>query len=185
MKYASMVLSSFLLFSMLLSVGYSTDFAGTITQSNPSNNSIQTLADTSLDFVFLPVINYPNATCELLLVNGATTYRLGTNTTTYNNTITTLNANSTFTATNYVTDISWYINCTNSTTMISSDISFFDLDKRGDYETQLSDLGGGLGTFLNAIGDPVANFILLLSIIGGIVAIFIGIATVIKNAISK
>lgn len=54
-----------------------------------------------------------------------------------------------------------------------------------NFTTTLTDLGNGLAAFLNAIGDPTANFILLLAIIGGIVAIFMGIAFVIRKAISK
>lgn len=54
-----------------------------------------------------------------------------------------------------------------------------------NFTSTLTDLGNGLAGFLNAIGDPTGNFILLLAIIGGIVAIFMGIAFVIKKAISK
>lgn len=53
------------------------------------------------------------------------------------------------------------------------------------FNDTLTDLGAGMGTFLTSIGDPVANFILLLAIIGGVVAIFMAIASVISKAIQK
>jgi len=53
------------------------------------------------------------------------------------------------------------------------------------FNATLADLGAGMGTFLTSIGDPTANFILLLAIIGGVVAIFMAIATVIAKAIQK
>jgi len=55
----------------------------------------------------------------------------------------------------------------------------------GSYSNQLDGLGEGLGTFLVATGEPVGNFILLISIIGGITSIFMGIAVVIKKAIAN
>jgi len=54
-----------------------------------------------------------------------------------------------------------------------------------NFTATLTDLGNGLAGFLTAIGDPTGNFILLLAIIGGVVAIFMGVATVIKKAINK
>ena len=54
-----------------------------------------------------------------------------------------------------------------------------------NFTATLTDLGNGLGAFLTAIGDPTANFILLLAIIGGVVAIFLGVAFAIRAAISK
>lgn len=48
----------------------------------------------------------------------------------------------------------------------------------------LNDAGSGLGGFLTAIQDPVINIVLALGIIGGILAIFYGIASVIKRSVS-
>ena len=47
----------------------------------------------------------------------------------------------------------------------------------------LQEAGAGLGGFLTAIQDPVVNIVLALGIIGGILAIFYGIASVIKRAV--
>ena len=47
----------------------------------------------------------------------------------------------------------------------------------------LVELGDGLGYFLEAIDTPLGNLILLLAVVGGIVAIFLGIATVIVRAV--
>jgi hypothetical protein len=49
----------------------------------------------------------------------------------------------------------------------------------------LTGLGTGLGNFLSAIYLPLGNLILILGIIGGVVAIFMGIAYVVKHAMSK
>jgi len=54
-----------------------------------------------------------------------------------------------------------------------------------NFTTTLLEVGEGLGGFLNIIGGPLANFVLLLAIVGGIVAIFMGIATVIKRAVTR
>jgi hypothetical protein len=51
------------------------------------------------------------------------------------------------------------------------------------FNDTLSDLGEGLGNFLSQIKEPVGGFILYLAIIGGVVAIFLGIAWVIKHAL--
>lgn len=48
----------------------------------------------------------------------------------------------------------------------------------------LLEAGTGLGGFLTAIQDPVINIVLALGIIGGILAIFYGIASVIRRAVS-
>ena len=48
----------------------------------------------------------------------------------------------------------------------------------------LLEAGQGLGGFLTAIQDPVINIVLALGIIGGILAIFYGIASVIRRAVS-
>jgi hypothetical protein len=47
----------------------------------------------------------------------------------------------------------------------------------------LQDAGSGLGGFLTAIQDPVINIVLALGVIGGILAIFYGVASVIKRAV--
>lgn len=48
----------------------------------------------------------------------------------------------------------------------------------------LLEAGTGLGGFLTAIQNPVINIVLALGIIGGILAIFYGIASVIRRAVS-
>jgi hypothetical protein len=45
--------------------------------------------------------------------------------------------------------------------------------------------GAGTGAFLSAIYLPLGNLILILGIIAGAVAIFMGVAYVIKNVISR
>jgi hypothetical protein len=45
----------------------------------------------------------------------------------------------------------------------------------------ISDIGSGLGNFLSAIYLPLGNLILILGIIAGVVAIFMGIAYVIRS----
>jgi hypothetical protein len=47
----------------------------------------------------------------------------------------------------------------------------------------LTEAGVGLGAFLTAIQNPVVNIVLALGIIGGILAIFYGIASVIRRAV--
>jgi hypothetical protein len=47
----------------------------------------------------------------------------------------------------------------------------------------LTEAGTGLGSFLTAIQNPVVNIVLALGIIGGILAIFYGIASVIRRAV--
>lgn len=47
----------------------------------------------------------------------------------------------------------------------------------------LTEAGVGLGSFLNAIVDPVVLLVLSLGIVGGILAIFYGIASVIRRAV--
>jgi len=47
----------------------------------------------------------------------------------------------------------------------------------------LTEAGQGLGSFLSSIQNPVVNIVLALGIIGGILAIFYGIASVIKRSI--
>lgn len=47
----------------------------------------------------------------------------------------------------------------------------------------LTEAGVGLGSFLTAIQNPVVNIVLALGIIGGILAIFYGIASVIRRAV--
>ena len=55
----------------------------------------------------------------------------------------------------------------------------------GNFTDTLTDLGTGLGAFLTEIKDPVVDFVLLLAIIGGVVAIFMAVAGVIRKAISR
>jgi hypothetical protein len=49
----------------------------------------------------------------------------------------------------------------------------------------LTGIGAGLGNFLSAIYLPLGNLVLILGVIGGVVAIFMGIAYVVKRAIEK
>lgn len=170
---------------MILSIGYSALLVGSYSITAPANLSTVNVADTTLDFIYTPEWDYPNASCELLIYSGATTYRRGINSTVYNGTLTIMNANASFTSSNYVTGLSYQYNCTNTTHYLASSEIFFTKDTRGNFESTLTDLGGGMGSFLNSIGSPVANFILLLSIIGGVVAIFMAIAGVISKAIQK
>jgi len=47
----------------------------------------------------------------------------------------------------------------------------------------LAEAGSGLGSFLSAIQNPVVDIVLALGIVGGILAIFYGVASVIKRAV--
>lgn len=47
----------------------------------------------------------------------------------------------------------------------------------------LTEAGQGLGSFLGAIQAPVVDLVLALGIVGGILAIFYGIASVIRRAV--
>lgn len=47
----------------------------------------------------------------------------------------------------------------------------------------LTEAGSGLGTFLTAIQNPVVDIVLALGIVGGILAIFYGIASVIRRSV--
>jgi len=47
----------------------------------------------------------------------------------------------------------------------------------------LTDAGAGLGNFLTSIQNPVVNIVLALGVVGGVIAIFISIAAVIKRSI--
>lgn len=170
----------------MFSTSYATEnFSGTITGATPSNLSTEVVEGTYIDFTYTMAIDYATASCELLVTNDNTIWDLGINSTVYNATLTTMYANTTYTDSNYELGITWQVNCTNSTHYLTSDPLTFHINTRGTYEEKLSDLGGGLGKFLSLIGEPVANFILLLAIIGGIVSIFMGIAFVIKKAIGN
>ena len=47
----------------------------------------------------------------------------------------------------------------------------------------LTEAGAGLGSFLSSIQSPVVDIVLALGIVGGILAIFYGVASVIKRAV--
>jgi len=47
----------------------------------------------------------------------------------------------------------------------------------------LSEAGAGLDSFLTSIQSPVVNIVLALGIVGGILAIFYGVASVIRRAV--
>ena len=168
-----------------MSAGFSADFSGSISALNPENNSQEIVSDTSIDFKFSMLIDYPNASCELFVWDGTTLFDLGVNSTVFNDTITTMNANSSFTSSTLVYGLSWNVSCTNSTHSLTSDSLLFSKDNRGSFESTLTDLGTGLGAFLTEIKDPVVDFVLLLAIIGGVVAIFMAVAGVIRKAISR
>lgn len=72
-----------------------------------------------------------------------------------------------------------------SSGVVYSDSQFFTVDiPRTGISGVLNDAGTGLGGFLTAITDPTVAIVLALGIIGGILAIFYGIASVIRRAIS-
>ena len=52
-----------------------------------------------------------------------------------------------------------------------------------NFSSVLTDIGSGLGSFLDSIAAPLAYLLLILGIIGGVVSIFMGVAYVIKKAI--
>lgn len=52
-----------------------------------------------------------------------------------------------------------------------------------NFSEVLTDIGSGLGAFLDSIAAPLAYIVLILGIIGGVVSIFMGIAYVIKKSI--
>jgi hypothetical protein len=54
----------------------------------------------------------------------------------------------------------------------------------GALNDTLSDVGEGLGTFLTAIQSPVVTIVLTLGVVGGVLAIFYALATVIRRAIT-
>lgn len=47
----------------------------------------------------------------------------------------------------------------------------------------LSEAGAGLGSFLTSIQSPVVTIVLSLGVVGGVLAIFYGIAAVIRRAV--
>jgi hypothetical protein len=47
----------------------------------------------------------------------------------------------------------------------------------------LSEAGSGLGSFLSSIQAPVVDIVLALGIVGGVLAVFYGIASVIRRAV--
>ena len=49
----------------------------------------------------------------------------------------------------------------------------------------LTGIGNGLGAFLSAVTMPLGNIVLILGIVGGVIAIFAGIAFAIKKSIHK
>jgi hypothetical protein len=54
----------------------------------------------------------------------------------------------------------------------------------GTLEDTLTDVGSGMGAFLTAVQDPLVAIVLTLGVVGGVLAIFYAIATVIQRAIS-
>jgi hypothetical protein len=50
-------------------------------------------------------------------------------------------------------------------------------------EVTLADAGTGLGNFLTYIQSPVVSIVLGLGVVGGVLAIFYGIAAVIKRSV--
>lgn len=50
-------------------------------------------------------------------------------------------------------------------------------------QTTLEDAGNGLGNFLTSIQSPVVTIVLSLGVVGGVLAIFYGIAAVIRRAV--
>jgi len=54
----------------------------------------------------------------------------------------------------------------------------------GTLNDTLSDVGSGMGAFLTAVQSPLVAIVLTLGVIGGVLAIFYAIATVIQRAIT-
>ena len=54
----------------------------------------------------------------------------------------------------------------------------------GTLNDTLSDVGTGMGAFLSAVQSPLVAIVLTLGVVGGVLAIFYAIATVIQRAIS-
>jgi len=50
-------------------------------------------------------------------------------------------------------------------------------------QATLEDAGTGLGNFLTSIQSPVVTIVLSLGVVGGVLAIFYGIAAVIRRAV--
>ena len=55
----------------------------------------------------------------------------------------------------------------------------------GTLNDTLSDVGSGMGSFLTSVQDPLVAIVLTLGVVGGALAIFYAIATVIQRAISS
>lgn len=53
----------------------------------------------------------------------------------------------------------------------------------GTLNDTLQDVGQGMGGFLSAVQDPLVSIVLTLGVVGGVLAIFYAIATVIQRAI--
>jgi len=47
----------------------------------------------------------------------------------------------------------------------------------------LQDVGGGLGSLFDSIGNPLGNFLIIIGIAGGVVALFMAIAAKVKGGI--
>lgn len=54
-----------------------------------------------------------------------------------------------------------------------------------NFSSVLTDIGTGLGSFLDSIGAPLAYLLLILGIIGGVVSIFLAVAFVIKKSMKS
>lgn len=52
-----------------------------------------------------------------------------------------------------------------------------------DINTTLTDVGAGLGSLFDSLGNPLGNFLIIIGIAGGVVALFMAIASRVKGGL--
>jgi len=52
-----------------------------------------------------------------------------------------------------------------------------------DIETTLTDVGAGLGSLFDSLGNPLGNFLIIVGIAGGVVALFMAIAYKVRSGL--
>jgi hypothetical protein len=184
---------SLLVLMLILTVGFSAGVPPAVNKpiiSSPAESQTVTTYryDTIIPIVFtaLSTVN-SSFSCKLLSLQGGAWGEYNINATTYNATATTLYLNRTIMP-DYIfslSDVEIGVNCTVSAVSNNSAVRTFNLKlDRGMAET-VTDLGVGMGSFIGLIKAPMGDFILYLSILSGVIGIFLGIAFVIKRFSGK
>lgn len=78
--------------------------------------------------------------------------------------------------------LSYHLGIDGSVELVVTQLSEYDLMESPIYQV-LSDSGSGLGGFFTAITNPLSNIILGLGVVGGILAMFMGVAMAIRRAV--